>query len=262
MSDYYLKSGEKVYLLEKLPDGRFLVGKYVLFINYDGESYEDLAEQQIVVDEIFKSVQPIYNLDIELNREKLAEIRREIAEKRKELSGIKNEISVTERKRNDLSKFIIDRSKFITAKEIVVFTKDRLMPTRREGSARGLKMTIEINLITGEERRWVYKIYDDSQSSSDYVDMHSDILFDPSEEEVIEIIKSRTRSGKFSPYQISQVDDAYLDEEQIDVKYSDILERQMQEYTKTESEIVTRKEKLETLTLKMSENIKWKKQKA
>jgi len=140
----------------------------------------------------------------------------------------------------------------------VVFTKDRVMPTRRNGSARGLKMTIEINLITGEERRWVYKIYDDSQSSSEYVDRYSDILFDPTEEEVVEIIKSRVSSRKFSQYQISQVDDAYLDEEQIDIKYSDILERQMQEYTKTESEIMRQKEKLETLTLKMSENIKWK----
>jgi predicted transcriptional regulator len=259
-NDYYLKSSEKVHLVEKLGDDRFLVEKYMLFVNYDGDTYEDLSGQQIVVDQIFKTVQPIYDLDIEFKKEKLVELDKEINEKRKEFNEVRKELAVSEKKRNDLSKLIIDRSKFITSKDIVVFTKDRVMPTRRNGSVRGLKMTIEINLITGEERRWAYKIYDDNQSSSEYVDRYSDILFDPSEEEVIEIIKSRTKSGNFSAYQISQVDDAYLDEEQINIKYSDILERQMQEYTKTESEIARQKEKLETLTLKMSENIKWKSQ--
>jgi hypothetical protein len=262
MNDYYLKSSEKVYLVEKLADDRFLVEKYMLFVNYDGDTYEDLSGQQIVVNKIFKTVQPIYDLDIEFKKEKLAELDGKINEKRKEFNEVRKDLAVIEKKRTDLSKLIIDRSKFITSKEIVVFTKDRVMPTRRNGSARGLKMTIEINLITGEERRWVYKIYDDSQSSSEYVDRYSDILFDPSEEEVIEIIRSRAKSGNFTPYQISQLDDSYLDDEQINVKYSDILERQMQEYSKTESEIVSRKEKLETLTLKMSENIKWKSQEA
>ena len=262
MQDYYLKSGEKVYLVEKIADRRFLVEKYILYIGHDGDTYEDTSGQQIVVAEIFKSAQPIYDLDIEFKKEKLAELDSEINQKRKEFNEVRKELAINEKKRNDLNKLIIDRSKFITSKEIVVFTKDRVMPTRRAGSARGLKMTIEINLITGEERRWVYKIYDDSQSSSEYVDRYSDILFDPSEEEVIEIIKRRAKSGNFTPYQISQLDDSYLDEEQIEIKYNDILVRQMQEYSKTESEIVSRKEKLETLTLKMSENIKWKSQEA
>lgn len=262
MQDYYLKSGEKVYLVEKIADRRFLVEKYILYIGHDGDTYQDTSGQQIVVDEIFKSAQPIYDLDIEFKKEKLAELDREINQKRKEFNELKNELAVNEKKRNDLNKLIIDRSKFITSKEIVVFTKDRLMPTRREGSARGLKMTIEINLITGEERRWVYKIYDDSQSSSDYVDRYSDILFDPSEEEVNEIIKTRIKTGKFSAYQISQLDDTYLDEEQIGIKYNDILDRQIQEYNKIESEIDRQKKNLETLSEKMSKNIKWKLQEA
>lgn len=261
MSDYYLKNGEKVRLVEKLSDNRFLVENYILYIGYDGDTYEDMSGQQTVVDKIFKSVQPIYDLDIEFNKKKLVELNKEINEKRKEFNDIKKELAVSEKKRNDLGKLIIDRGKFITAKEIVVFTKDRIMPTRREGSSRGLKMTIDINLITGEESRWVYKIYDDSQSSSEYVDRYSDILFDPSEEEVINIIKSRVKSGKFTPYLISQLDDSYLDEEQISIKYNNILERQMQEYNKTESEIAKGEEKLKDLSAKISKNIKWKSQK-
>lgn len=260
MQDYYLKGGEKVYLVEKIGDRRFLVEKYILYIGHDGDTYEDTSGQQIVVDEIFKSAQPIYDLDIEFKKEKLAELDGEIKQKRKEFNEVRNELAVNEKKRNDLNKLIIDRSKFITSKEIVVFTKDRIMPTRRSGSARGLKMTLEINLITGEERRWVYKIYDDSQSSSEYVDRYSDILFDPSEEEVIDIIKSRVKTGNFSPYQISQLDDSYLDEAQIDIKYNDIRERQMQEYNKIESEMIQRKEKLEDLSIKISKNLKWKSQ--
>jgi hypothetical protein len=260
MQDYYLKGGEKVYLVEKICDRRFLVEKYILYIGHDGETYEDTSGQQIVVDEIFKSAQPIYDLDIEFKKEKLAELDGEIKQKRKEFNEVRNELAVNEKKRNDLNKLIIDRSKFITSKEIVVFTKDRIMPTRRSGSARGLKMTLEINLITGEERRWVYKIYDDSQSSSEYVDRYSDILFDPSEEEVIDIIKSRVKTGNFSPYQISQLDDSYLDEAQIDIKYNDIRERQIQEYNEIESEMIQRKEKLEDLSIKISKNLKWKSQ--
>jgi hypothetical protein len=144
----------------------------------------------------------------------------------------------------------------------VVFIKDSIMPVRREGGAKGLKMSIEISLITGEQRSWVYKIYNDYNSSGDYVEKPSDILFDPTEEEITERIKERINSGNFSATQISMTDDKYLDEAQINAKHADILDRQMKEYNKIEAEITAGKEKLENLAIKMSNNIKWQKQEA
>ena len=262
VKDYYIKNGERVRLLEKIGDNRFLVECYMYYTGYEGEEFEDLSGTQIVVNEIFEFVQPIYAKEVEFNKQKLADINKEITEKRKELSNIKSELSTNEKKRNDLNRMIIDRSQFLNCKEMVVFTKDRIMPTRRNGGVRGLKMSIEINMITGEEKRWSYKIYDDYNSSSDYVENHSDILFDPTEDEITERIKARIKSGNFTPNQISLTDDKYLDEDQIDLKYREILERQMKEYSKVESEIIASKEKLDNLAERISENIKWKKQEA
>ena len=262
MKDFYLKNGEKVRLIEKISDNRFLVESYMYYAGYDGNDYEDLSGIQIVVNEIFESAHPIYAKEVESAKQKLIDINKDIADKRKELLDIKTELTINEKKRNDLSKLIIDRSQFLNCKEFVVFIKDKIMPTRREGGARGLKMSIEINLITGEQRNWVYKIYDDYTSSSDWIEKSSDILFDPTEEEITERIKERIKSGNFSATQISMTDDKYLDEDQINAKRADILERQMTEYNKIESEIITNKAKLENLAIKMGENIKWKKREA
>lgn len=260
MQDFYLKNGERVRLIEKIGEGRFLVESYMYYTGYEGDEYEEPSGIQIVVSEIFKSVQPIYDKSIEENRQKLSDMDKEISEKRRELNDIKNELSVNLKKKTDLNRLVIDRSQFLTCKEMVVFTKDRIMPTRRDGNTRGLKMSIEINLVTGEERRWSYKIYDDYNSSGDYVESHSDILFDPTEEEIEEGIRSRIKSGRFTSTQIFQLDDSYLTEQQIDEKYTSILEKQMIEYNKIEEEIKRGKEKMDNLSLKMSQNIKWKKQ--
>ena len=260
VKDYYLKNGERVRLIEKIGDNRFLVENYMYYTGYEGEEFEDSSGIQTVVNEIFESVQPIYAKEVEFNKQKLADINKEITEKRKELLDVKTELTVNEKKRNDLSRLIIDRSQFLTCKEMVIFIKDRIMPVRREGGVRGLKMSIEINMITGEERRWTYKIYDDYNSSGDYVEKYSDILFDPTEEQVYDTIKSRIKSGNFTSAQIESVDDSYLDEAQIERKYNDILERQMQEYNKIESEMTKQKEKLDDLSIKISKNLKWKKQ--
>lgn len=258
--DFYLKNGEKVRLVEKIGENRFLVESYMYYSGYEGESYEDLSGIQIVVTEIFESVQPIYAKEIELNKQKLLDINKEISEKRKELNEIKNDLTINSKKRNDLDRLIIDRSQFLTCKEMVVFTKDRIMPTRREGGTRGLKLTIDINLITGEERRWSYKIYDDYNSSGDYVEKHSDILFDPTEDEIEETIIARIKSGSFTANQISQMDDKYLSEKEIDEKYTSILAKQVAEYNKIEDEINKGKKKINDPNILMSKNIKWQKQ--
>jgi hypothetical protein len=262
MKDFYLKSGEKVRLIEKIGDKRFLVESYMYYSGYEGDEYEDLSGTQIVVNEIFETVNHVFAKEVEFNKQRLIEINKEISDKRKELLDIKTELTINEKKRNDLNRLIIDRSQFLDCKEFIVFIKDRVMPVRREGGARGLKMSIEINLITGEQRSWVYKIYDDYNSSSDYVEKSSDILFDPTEEEITERIKERIKSGKFSATQISMTDDKYLDEAQINAKHSEILDRQMKEYNKIEAEIAAGKEKLDNLATKISTNIKWQKQEA
>jgi hypothetical protein len=124
MQDFYLKSGEKVRLIEKISDNRFLVESYMYYTGYEGEEFEDLSGKQIVVNEIFGSVQPVYAKEVEFSKQKLVDINKEITEKRKELSDIKTELTVNEKKRNDLNRMIIDRSQFLTCKEMVVFTKD------------------------------------------------------------------------------------------------------------------------------------------
>jgi hypothetical protein len=228
--------------------------QYTSFRKIQGEEIKVKSKELVVYNQ---------KLDVQKSaKQKLIDINKDIAEKRKELLDVKTELTINEKKRNDLSKLIIDRSQFLTCKEMVIFIKDKVMPVRREGGVRGLKMSIEINLITGEQRNWVYKIYDDYNSSSDYVEKYSDILFDPSEEDVTERIKARIKSGNFSIAQISSTDDKYLDADRIDLKRRDILERQMTEYNKIESEIVKSKEKLEDLSMRMGENIKWKKQEA
>lgn len=262
VKDYYLKNGERVRFIEKIGDNRFLVENYMYYTGYEGEEFEDLSGVQTVVNEIFESVQPIYAKEVEFNKQKLADINKEISEKRKELLDVKTELTVNEKKRNDLSRLIIDRSQFLTCKEMVIFIKDRIMPVRREGGVRGLKMSIEINMITGEERRWTYKIYDDYNSSGDYVEKYSDILFDPNEEEVTNEIKKRIQSGNFGETQIMSVDDKYLDDICMEIKYNMIIQRDLSEYNKAESELNKYKLKVSELSEKLAENIKWKKQEA
>ena len=269
---YYLKSGEKVILKEKLSETRFLVEKFMYYSGYEGDPFEDTSGEEVVVNAIFISPpEDVYFDKIETKLKALDSINTEIDEKnnqlsiiKKELALSKNEIENNSKKLTDLDKGIINRNQFRECNEVVIFLENRIMPIRRKGGMRGLKISLEINIATGEEKRWVYRLYDDGDNSlsGEYIEKNSNILFDPDEETVINEIKRRIKLGKFSASQISLVDDIYLDEADQEIKFNEILQRDIKEHSKYEGEIKLCEEKLNKLSIKIANNIKWETQEA
>lgn len=200
MKTVYLRNGEKCALHQELPTGEFLIEQYYDYPGHEGDYYEELSGVKTVVKEIFYSA-PIEKIDEEYAKKEnlLTQLNANVSELKSEESKLKYSIQNISKNIIDREKFIIDRSEFLKAKEIVVFIEGRLMPKRTKDSKYGFKISLSIEMRTGEQFAWYYSLYDhnDRFSYSDNVDKKYGMLYDPSEEEVEKIILEKLNSKEW-----------------------------------------------------------------
>lgn len=224
MEKFYLKNGQECIIKYKIDD------KYIVDIIYD---FEDENGNIVVietnscqiVDEVFKNppVKKFASEIIELEKNKNS-ISMEIIELEKKKRELEIEVESLNKTQIQNSKFIIDRSELINAKTIVFFKKGKAMPTvldSKDVSFKGLRVSLDINIYTGETSQWGAKIYEyNSHTSGDAICPQYGILINPTQEDIDAAIINRLFSIEFSDRELSNVPDMYLTGTLLDRKKS------------------------------------------
>lgn len=208
---FYLKNGQKVELVEKLAKDKFLVKPFMFYQGWEGEEYEDISDDEIVVSQLFKKA-PIASME---------EAYKELQEKIKKSSEIyKNMLNENNSIRHDndrlkqektsLENLKFDFSEFKKAKNITFFVEGRIQPFNTGSLSRynsDRRFNLNINMRTNDSKiSHSCSIYWDSESSfsdSKNVDMSYGFFFDIEEEEIIRIAKERCSKmdlSKWSSY--------------------------------------------------------------
>jgi hypothetical protein len=260
METVYLKNGQQADLIREV-DGKFLVAPYYTYNGYEGEEYSEAGTSLEMVTEVFKSA-PVEKLQEDYKSlleqlKKAQELAKDVEiEKNKAISQYQSLVKQT----TDLEKFIINRGELKKAKTFTVFPDKEFLPISYPNpNYNGFKINVVINIQTGEEQAWAYKLYKDyNDSYGHYVDMKSGILCDLSEEEIDRITKERIASRPvdyFSRSRIDDVDDRFLTPELIDIKNKAIAESKQKSIVKLNKEISDAQEKLKLLEAKKEQVI-------
>lgn len=256
MKKAYLKDGQEVRLIETLGEKRFLVEGLVTFYHWEGEEETDWSGEERIVSEIFEKP-PIEKVNEEYlsTLDKIQNKNEELKNITIELHQSKNEIRKMQEEKEGINKLVIDRSRLLTAKRITMFTKDGIIPIdMNEKSKKDLKISIELRVMNGEERRWGAKVYPDNcYDSGNYIDPEYDFMYDLSDEEILEAAKDRASKKPidyFSKYRLINADNKYLTSELTQIKNDYILSEEKKQKEKLSSEIEAAKNKLAELKKK------------
>lgn len=244
----YLSNGQACYLKETI-GSRFIVNKVFEWDDEDG-TQESIDSDDIVVDAVFKNP-PTEKLDNKIKELIKAKdcLVEEISNLYKERTTIESELNKLKRMQVDKEKFIIDRSELINAKTLVLFKQRNIMPTilTSEKNIRGIKLSLNIELIKGEERRWGYELYYDDWSTGDYLCEKYGFLINPTQEQIDEVIIKRLAEIEFSDSALSYVDDKYLSPNLLIRKNNYLKAKQENDKERLEKEIRITQEKLDNL---------------
>lgn len=250
MKTVYLKNGQQANLIEKIGN-KFIVQRIMTYENYDyeGSAYPcEVEGNEEVVNEIFDNP-PKDKIDsqiLELEAKKKI-IESEIQELNTEKRKLSFEISQLGTTKINSEKFIINRSDILNAKTLALFPKNRILPIlhdKEKKSLRGLKVTLSVEISTGKQNAWGYQLYEDYNSSSDYLCEKYGILINPTQEEIDEVIIKRLSEFEFDSRQIASVDDKYLSEKLLTIKSTYLEDKKAKDKAQKESQIEKLKQEL------------------
>jgi hypothetical protein len=220
----YLKNGQAANFVKKIDEENYIVQPHIIFYDHEGNEDYDYSDK-IVVDKIY-SKPPIEKIEKEY-LEKINAVKNKI----EELSTIAREVQISERKlreakekTTDLKNNIFNKSELKSAESITVFTDSIVPRTLSEKMKKELKINIEINFRTGQERIFAYNFYDydENWGSGEKIDLEYGLLLDVNEEELLNISKERADkmydSGNLQDYELKRTDNKYLSEKLIKVK--------------------------------------------
>jgi len=213
MKSIYLSNGQKANLIKKFDEENFFVE---LLMDYQDEfgDYQEIEGDRILVHKIFKTA-PVPNLDNHYKdqEEKYNELTNRLSKTRTELAKANDELSKIQKQKTELNKFIINRAELRRAESIFGFLSGSINPTNLTPKRHG-KIKFEIDVYTGDERRWIYKMFEDgAYDYGSYLDDRYDLMIDLSEEEIVLKAKERAIihfSNKES--EIKRASDKYLPE--------------------------------------------------
>jgi len=253
MKTVYLKNGQQANLIEEIGN-RFVVQRIMTYENYDheGGAYPcEVEGNEEVVNEIFDNP-PKDKIDsqiLELEAKKKI-IESEIQYLQTDKRKLSFEISQLGTTKVNSEKFIINRSDILNAKTLALFPKNRVLPIlhdKEKKSLRGLKVTLSVEISTGKQNAWGYQLYENYDSSSDYLCEKYGILINPTQEEIDEVIIKRLSEFEFDSRQISYVDDKYLSDKHIGIKKAYLENEKAKKIADNRSQIARLKEQLERL---------------
>ena len=239
----FLNNGQKVTIFEGLKNGYLVKDLYesdrgngAMVTEVDGEPYfvEKLYDKAPVLK---------FNKEVEA-------LLQTIREKRIEHTRLNSDLSVMKKQKTDLSRFIINRAEIRDAKRITVFVKNQIEPKDLDlNKVMGMKISIEIQLITGEEKGWVAKLYGDSWGSSDHLDQEVGFILDATDGKIIEIAQRRAaRDSKlWLTGVIARCPDEYLPAELLASKMSILDSRKRHDIETLEKKIKEDRLKLKEL---------------
>lgn len=230
----YLKDGRKCKWVGETDKG-YIVNPYQVYIDYAGNDpaneseFEMASDQLIVVDKVYAAPPiDVIDADCKLLLEKMESVGVEVIRLQKEFDRAKFELQQIAKQKTDLSRYIINREELKTAKRLVAWPKDKIVP-RIMGGIKGQKFTVAYTIDQwghSEERCWMYeacteqKYSENSYSSySEYYDHRHGILCDPTDDEILAIThKRQAETGRFSANVISNTPDIWLTPENIERK--------------------------------------------
>jgi len=220
MTYHYLPDGKAVVLKEKLPNGKYIVNEVFDCVDMDtGDGYHDISDKDVVVEKILEE-QPTAHFEKEISDLLSTKVQLEAVIKRlhDERYSLRAEVNDLTKKKIAKDKLIIDRSEIINAKEIVIFLDRKPMPLKMpvDNRAYGLKLSIYIDICSGEETAWGATLYYDSGfNSGDRICKKYGYLIDPTEDEIERITKERIQTLEFDLYYLDSVPEKYLSDDQI-----------------------------------------------
>lgn len=222
METVFLKCGQECKLIKKM-DGGFLVEPFWMYqeISDCGDWRADVGEPKFVT-KIFKSA-PKKKLEakfLELT-EKVQEANKVLGEVNKDLQNKRFDLENTKRQTTDLEKLFINKAEFRDAKRITIFGRNDYNPTDVAlKSLSSFRLTMETTFDKdNSERWWVQKFEGEHWGYTNAVDV---ILFDKTDEEILEFAKERVRLNitdyDKQGYSLLSIDDLYLSPEALKFK--------------------------------------------
>lgn len=256
MDIVFLKNGQKAKLIKKYEDDAYLVEPIFLFYDWDGASYEDYGEKTIVDKILRQPPKERFSDEIEEKKKELELINSNLEKKKNELANVKSEVNAISRRKIDLEKLIIDRSIFLNAKRITIFKSGNFFPTDVTCKGRDFKISSTIHFNSNkEERHWVYTWFFDSWDYGNSID-NNYILFDKTDEEIIQISKERirelTRGKEQYKYanSLKNCDNKYIPEELLEFKKELVNSERNERKKQKEKKIEELKKQIENLEKK------------
>lgn len=254
MEKIYLKNGQEANLIKEI-DGQYLVDPYEYYQGHEGEEYNEPSGSLQIVDKVFKTAPlPVIDEEYKILTDKIQQARTESSKIQGEIYSAQKELDNIKKTTTDVSKYIINRKEISEAKRITYFSEKGWMPVDwTPKSSWGTKISASIKIRGGEETFWVYKLYDDYDTSSDNIDAKYGFLLDKTDEEIEQITKERISYyegigvDKLSSYALCGVDDKYLSDTLKEKKSIIIKDKAESDRIKTEKEIKELTEKLERL---------------
>lgn len=179
---------------------------------------------------------------------KIADLNQSILKLTKQEGELINSISDLQKQKSQLEKGFIDLSSLRNANRITVFKKDRYSPVEVDlKKKQDLKLSIEIKVVNGEMRTWVYNYYyDSSWGSGDIIDSKYGFLIDKTDEEILAIAQERSKTVNNDCW-LMQTDDKYLAPEMIEKKKKLIRAENETKIEKVKAEIGKLQAKIEEM---------------
>lgn len=218
METAYLSSGEKVIVHEKVTKG-YVVEKVVRYEQYETESVEEYGcGVSEIVGNVYKSPpRDVYEKQYEQVLEKLNSASIEYQTLVSNKKQIEYQIANLSKTKIDKEEFILDLSDFRKAKSVAFFSKDSINPVtdKKEengyGTFRGTKITISIKVSDGTQNAWGCRVYDEHHNWDHHIEENG-IVFDKTEEELLQITKERANSRTWNDGQVLRTPDYWLSE--------------------------------------------------
>lgn len=250
MKKVFLSNGQEADLIKEI-DGKFLVAPYVMFLIGEDDWDSEPSENLRLVDKVYKTA-PKENISLEYEeiKKKVKDEKSVLLELGKHKHDLFQELAKMNRQKMDLSKLIFDRSDLRKAKRLIVF-KGGIIPPLIMDAKHDLKLSLEISMLDGKMRAWVYTFSYDSFSGGTIIDDEYGIMCDLTDEQIEILTKERVIKKKpdyFNDWSIKSVDDKWLPPEMITRKQNIITEEKRKEKEKLQNDLQIAQEKLSKLT--------------
>ena len=159
-----------------------------------GEEYTEPSGRVKVVDVVYAHAPRIaFSQELKEISDKIEEHEKQLSDKRSELSQLEYKLKNT---KTNLNQYIINREQLRTAKRLIVFRKDAIVPLVMDGS-KSYEFTVsyKITQYKEEERCWVAELWNEDRESrfgnTNYFDAEYGIMTDLTEEQIKEITFER-----------------------------------------------------------------------